>query len=140
PGMLDLWLDVAPGADAILSIPGHVNGINNEPLLAYLVFGAAADVASVVVVSTGDTASTVSTSELTLAFPGATFTPIYLEYGNMPNPALATGNPMTIPANGFPLYLTFMLAGNYAFTTSVVDIWGNEGTSFDTITLLEPLG
>lgn len=140
PGMLDVWLDVTAGNQPILTIPGVIEGVSSEPLFAYLVFGAEDANASVVVVAVGDTASTHSTFEIVRAFPTATFTPTYLEYGAAPQPLLITGDPMDIPEDGFPLVRTYVPAGSYYLTTSVSDIWGNTGGAFDTLTLLEPLG
>jgi hypothetical protein len=140
PGMLDVWLDVAAGAQPILTIPGLIDGVSEERIRASLVFGAAEPTASVVVVTEGGTRSTMTTFEILRAFPSATFTPLYLEYGDAPDPVLIAGNPLTIPVDGFPLFLTYQPAGSYFLTTALTDIWGNEGTALDAVTLIEPLG
>jgi hypothetical protein len=140
PGMLDVWLDVAAGAQPILTIPGLIDGVSDERIRASLVFGGAEPTASVVVVTEGGTRSTMTTFEIVRAFPSAMFTPLYLEYGDAPDPVLITGNPLAIPVDGFPLFLTYQPAGSYFLTTALTDIWGNEGTALDAVTLIEPLG
>jgi hypothetical protein len=139
-GMLDVWLDVASADQSIFMIPGVLAGASEEPVIAYLVFGAAEAVASVVVVTTGDLASTMSTSEIVSAFPGATFTPVYWEYGASPEPVLVGGDPMVVPFEGFSLFTAYLPAGNYYLSTSLTDIWGNEGAELDVLSLTEPLG
>jgi hypothetical protein len=123
-----------------LTIPGLIDGVSDQRIFASLVFGAAEATASVVVVSAGGTPSTMSTFEIVRAFPAATFTPLYLEYGDAPEPVFVPGNPLSIPADGFPLFLTYQPAGAYFLTTALTDIWGNEGTALDLVTLIESLG
>lgn len=140
PGMVDIWLDVAADEQPILTIPGLLHGIFGEPLFASLVFGAADESANVVVVAVGDTVNTASTFEIVRAFPAATFTPTYVEYGAGPEPLLVPGNPMAIPEEGFPLFRTYVTAGSYYLTTALGDIWGNVGAELDAVELVEPLG
>ncbi|HTV21208.1 MAG TPA: clostripain-related cysteine peptidase [Polyangiaceae bacterium] len=140
PGMVDVWLDVAAGDQAVLSIPGLVGGIADEPVLAYLVFGASESVARVLIQTSDELATSQETSEVVRAFPGATFTPLYLEYGEAPEPSSVLGNPMPIPAEGFALSAMYQPAGNYYFFTTLTDIWGKESADYDVVALTEPLG
>ncbi len=141
-GMLDVWLDVGDNVgEPVLMIPGALDGVGEEPLVTYLVFGASESVASVAVVAVGEVMSTLGTAEIASAFPGATFTPINagidLTTGGS---SLLLGNPMPIPEAGFPLTAQYLPAGSYALFTTVTDVWGSEATDFDVLTLTEPLG
>ena len=137
--MVDLWLDVPSGAQPILSISGLL-GDGGEPYWASLVFGAGDAVARFLVVATGDQPTTVSTDELALMMPGATFTPIYYEYGEAPEPTPLAGSPISVPAEGLPLYAQYVNPGNYYLLTSVTDIWGNQSSEADALVLTEALG
>jgi hypothetical protein len=139
-GMLDIWLDVAPSQQAILTIPGLIDVGLGELFVTYLVFGAGDFVASVAVVASGDQASTLTTSEIVNAFPGATFSPVYWEYTDAPEPTLLLGNPIPVPPNGFELFSVPQPAGTYVFSTELTDIWGNISQDIDVVTLVEPLG
>jgi hypothetical protein len=139
PGMLALWLDVADNQQRVLSIPGLLDVPGGENLSATLVFGAGAAVANLAVVTFGEVPSTMSTAEIITAAPGATFRPVYWEYGSDPEPTLVSGNPIVIPATGLELTSSYMPAGNYYLMTSLTDIWGNQGTELDLVNLTEPL-
>jgi hypothetical protein len=138
-GMVDIWLDVVPSQQPVLSIPGRLDVAGFEPTLAYLVFGGADAVAGSLVVVSGEVVSTLSTAEIASMFSGATFTPLYLEYSDAPQPAQVLGNPMPVPAEGFALFSVSQLAGNYVFSTQLTDIWGNTGTDFDDVILVESI-
>jgi hypothetical protein len=140
-GMLDLWLDVPAGAQPVLSIAGLIgDATGDEVYWAYLIFGAGDSVASWVVVVTGNQPMTMSTYEIAQSLPGATFTPIYWEYGEAPEPTVITGNPVSLLPDGLPLFSMYVNPGDYFIITSVGDIWGNEGSEFDAVTLTESLG
>ena len=138
-GMVDVWLDVPSGAQPILSISGLL-GDGVDSYWASLVFGGGDAVAQVVVVATGDQPTTLSTDELAVILPGATFTPVYWEYGDAPEPTPVVGNPISVLAAGFELYPLYVSSGNYLLLTSVTDIWGNQSSETDAVTLVEALG
>lgn len=140
PGMLDVWLDVAPSQQPVYSIAGVLDVGNGVSPLTYLVFGAADSVASLAVITSVGQATTLSTSEIVRAFPDATFTPVYWQYTDAPQPTLVGGNPIPIPADGFSLFSVPEPAGTYVFSTELTDIWGIASHDFDTVTLAEPLG
>jgi hypothetical protein len=138
-GMVDLWLDVPSGAQPILSISGLL-GDGTDSYWASLVFGGGDTVARVLVVATGEQPTTVTTDELAVVLPGATFTPVYWEYGEAPEPAPVAGSPISVLAQGFELYPLYLNAGSYLLLTSVTDIWGNQSSEVDAISLSEALG
>lgn len=138
-GMVDLWLDVPSGAQPILSISGVI-GDATESYWASLVFGAGDAVARMLVVATGDQPTTVSTDELAVIWPAATFTPVYWEYGEAAEPTPLAGAPITVPPAGFELYPLYVNPGDYLLLTSVTDIWGNQSSEADAVTLIEALG
>lgn len=139
-GMVDVWLDVPAGAQPIFSIPGLIGDGTSEPYWADLLFGAGDAVASVVVVAAGEQPLTLSTYEISQALPGATFTPLYWEYGDAPEPLPVAGAPLNVPADGFELFSLYLTPGNYYLLTSVTDIWGNTSSEADAVTLTEALG
>lgn len=139
-GMVDVWLDVPSGAQPILGITGVIDNGTGQPYWADLLFGAGDAVASLVVVATGSQPATLSTYELSLALPGATFTPVYWEYGDAPEPTAVAGSPLSVPPEGFELFSLYLNPGNYYLLTSVTDIWGNVGSEADAVTLTEALG
>ena len=139
-GMADLWLDVPSGAQPIFSIAGLIGDGASEPYWAYLVFGAGDPIAQWVVVVTGAQPMTLSTYEIALTLPGATFTPIYWEYTDAPEPTAVPGTPLSVAQEGFELFPVYLNPGNYYLITSVTDIWGNESSEADAITLTEALG
>jgi hypothetical protein len=81
-----------------------------------------------------------STYEISLALPGATFTPVYWEYGDAPEPTAVMGDPLNVLAEGFELFALYVDPRNYYLLTSVTDIWGNVSTEADAVTLTEALG
>lgn len=92
------------------------------------------------VVATGDQPTTVTTDELAEVLPGATFTPVYWEYGEAPGPMPLAGNPISVLATGFDLYPLSVNAGSYLLLTSVTDICGNPSSETDAVRLTEALG
>ncbi len=139
-GMVDVWLDVPSGAQSIFSIFGLIGNGTGEPYGAHLLFGAGDAVASVAVLAAGDQPMTLSTYEIALALPGATFTPVYWEYGDAPEPSAVIGEPLNVLAEGFELFSIYVDPRNYYLITSVTDIWGNTSTAADPLTLTEALG
>lgn len=138
-GMLDVWLDVAPGGQPMYSIEGVLgDSVSGQTFPAFLVIDATAVIADTVVVISGANPATWTTADLVRAVPSATFTPVYLEYGG-PAPVRTFGSPMLVPAQGFELFQTFMPAGNYFLFTSLTDIWGNVASDVDAFTLTESL-
>jgi len=74
PAMLDIWLDTGSAdGEAVLMIPGVLDGAAEEGLVTYLVFAPSEGGPSVAVVVLGDVASTLSVDELVQAAPRATF-------------------------------------------------------------------
>jgi hypothetical protein len=139
-GAVDVWLDVPSGAQPILSISGLIGNGTSEPYWADLLFAAGDAVARVAVLAAGDQPMTLSTYEISLALPGATFTPVYWEYSDGAVPTVVTGNPLSVLAEGFELFSVYVNPGNYYLLTSVTDIWGNSSTEADPLTLTEALG
>jgi hypothetical protein len=138
PAMLDVWLDAPQGQQSILSIEGAIYGVSPEPILAFLVFGSAEPVASTIVIAQEGLTTTLGTGEIALAAPGATFMPVYYEYGGA-EPQLVVGTPLPITAQGFELYSSYLLPGEYHLLTALTDIWGNEAVAIDPVTLTESL-
>ena len=139
-GMADLWLDVPTGAQPIFSITGIIGNGSAESYLAYLVFGAGDPVANWAVVVSGQQPTTMSISEIATALPGGTFTPIYWEYGEAPEPAMLTGDPLALSGEGLSLFPVYVNPGNYYLISSVTDIWGNQSSEADPLVLSEALG
>lgn len=142
PAMLSVWLDVPEGAgDLVLSTPGLLTA-GGEELEAQLVFSATEGSASVALVSLNGVTSTMSLAEIVRAFPGATFTPIYVAIdANSGGSSLISGDAIDIPDSGTLTFDTdYMKAGSYYFFTSIRDVWGNEATEADLFDLVEPLG
>jgi hypothetical protein len=142
PGMVGIWLDAGADAqDAVFMVPGLLDGAAEESLVTFLVFSATDTVAEAAVVSLGEVASTLSVQEIAEAAPSATFSPLYVlldtETGQT---ELTSGDPIAVTSRGFPIESTYAPVGNYAFFTSVTDVWGNEGAVADAVTLAEPLG
>jgi hypothetical protein len=140
--MLSVWLDLPEETnDLVLSTPGVLNA-GGEALEAQLVFSAAEESASAAIVTLNGVSSTLALAEIAQAFPGATFTPLYVGISvssGESGPLL--GDPMEIPSDGtFVFDTTFMQAGSYYLFTSITDVWGNESVEADTFELLEPLG
>lgn len=143
PAMLDVWLD--GGADAsstVLMVPGLLAGAAEEPLLTFLVFDASEAEVSAAVVSFGTVASTLSLSEIALAVPSATFAPLYAAISTETGETtLVPGDAMALPESGaYSLGIEYAGAGSYYLFTTLTDVWGNENTVMDPVTLLEPLG
>jgi hypothetical protein len=137
----DLWLNVPSGAQPILSIAGVIgDATTDDSYWAYLVFGAGDAVASWAVVVTGDQPTTMSTYEIARALPGATFTPIYWEYSDAPEPTVLTGDALSVLPEGLPLFPMYVNPGAYFLITSVGDIWGNSSSEVDALTVTEALG
>jgi hypothetical protein len=142
PGMVGVWLDTGAAAeDAVFMVPGLLDGAAQESLVTFLVFGATDTEASAAVVSLGNVASTLSVREIAESAPGATFSPLYVLFDSgTGESSLSAGDPIAIRGSGIAIESTFVGAGNYAFFTTVTDVWGNEGAVADAVTLLEPLG
>jgi hypothetical protein len=141
--MLDIWLDTGSAdGEAVLMIPGMLDGAAEEGLVTYLVFAPSEGGPSVAVVVLGDVASTLSIDELVQAAPKATFSPLYYVVSKASGEtALVTGDPMPLPTSGtFELKSSFVNSGGYYLFSSLTDVWGNQGTEVDAFQLAEPLG
>lgn len=53
---------------------------------------------------------------------------------------MLTGNPLSMPPEGLQLFSTYVNPGGYVLMTSVTDIWGNQRSEADVVTLTEALG
>ncbi|HEX5101445.1 MAG TPA: clostripain-related cysteine peptidase [Polyangiaceae bacterium] len=143
PAMLDIWLDTGSAdGEAVLMIPGVLDGAAEEGLVTYLVFAPSEGGPSVAVVVLGDVASTLSVEELVQAAPRATFSPLYYVVSKSSGQTeLVTGDAMPLPASGtFELKSSFVGAGGYYLFSSLTDVWGNQGVEVDAFELAEPLG
>jgi hypothetical protein len=143
PAMLDVWLDTGSAdGEAVLMIPGVLDGAAEEGLVTYLVFAPSEGGPSVAVVVLGDVASTLSVDELVQAAPKATFSPLYYVVSKSSGETqLVTGDPMPLPDSGaFELKSSFVSPGGYYLFSSLTDVWGNQGTEVDAVQLAAPLG
>jgi len=143
PAMLDIWLDTGSAdGEAVLMIPGVLDGAAEEGLVTYLVFAPSEGGPSVAVVVLGDVASTLTVDELTQAAPKATFSPLYYVVSKATGETqLVTGDPMPLPSSGtFELKSSFVNPGGYYLFSALTDVWGNQGAEVDAFELAEPLG
>jgi len=125
--------------DGLLKIPGFLKSSDGEEAEASLVFANGDETASYVIVTSEGAASPLSftLAELRQMDDTGTFTP-FLVSQNLASKAvtIVKGQPIALPETGeLELGLEPVPVGKYMIVTQVFDVWGNQTSTQDAVTL-----